>query len=300
MKNILLIINPVSGNKDYNRYLGAIKEIFHDFNFKINIKKSKYQGHISDIVKESDISNYFSIVIMGGDGSFHEAINGMMNRRDEKLIPIGIIPNGSGNSLCRDLNLLNPLKAAKAIANNQRIQIDIGKITTDNTIIYNFNIIGWGLVSSIGIKAEKYRWLGPSRYTIISLIEIILKKTFKSKISFYNEKELKNEISDSFIFGVLCNTIHTGKGMKMAPKAKIDDGLLDLLLIKNVSRLKLLKLMPKLFSGTHINDENVSYFKTKKLKLSTKNNYKLNIDGEIKGSTSFDFEVLPKKITTFK
>ena len=300
MKNILLIINPVSGNKDYNRYLGAIKEIFHDFNFKINIKKSKYQGHISDIVKESDISNYFSIVIMGGDGSFHEAINGMMNRRDEKLIPIGIIPNGSGNSLCRDLNLLNPLKAAKAIANNQRIQIDIGKITTDNTIIYNFNIIGWGLVSSIGIKAEKYRWLGPSRYTIISLIEIILKKTFKSKISFYNEKELKNEISDSFIFGVLCNTIHTGKGMKMAPKAKIDDGLLDLLLIKNVSRLKLLKLMPQLFSGTHINDENVSYFKTKKLKLSTKNNYKLNIDGEIKGSTSFDFEVLPKKITTFK
>ena len=300
MKNILLIINPVSGNKDYNRYLAAIKEIFHDFNFKINIKKSKYHGHISDIVKESDISNYFSIVIMGGDGSFHEAINGIMNRIDKKLIPIGIIPNGSGNSLCRDLNLLNPLKAAKAIANNQRIQIDIGKITTDNTIIYNFNIIGWGLVSSIGIKAEKYRWLGPSRYTIISLIEIILKKTFKSKISFYNENELKNEISDSFIFGVLCNTIHTGKGMKMAPKAKIDDGLLDLLLIKNVSRLKLLKLMPKLFSGTHINDENVSYFKTKKLKLRSRNNYKLNIDGEIKGSTSFDFEVLPKKITTFK
>ena len=300
MKNILLIINPVSGNKDYNRYLAAIKEIFHDFNFKINIKKSKYQGHISDIVKESDISNYFSIVIMGGDGSFHEAINGIMNRRDEKLIPIGIIPNGSGNSLCRDLNLLNPLKAAKAIANNQTIQIDIGKITTDNTIIYNFNIIGWGLVSSIGIKAEKYRWLGPSRYTIISLIEIILKKTFKSKISFYNEKELKNEISDSFIFGVLCNTIHTGKGMKMAPKAKIDDGLVDLLLIKNVSRLKLLKLMPKLFSGTHINDENVSYFKIRKLKLSTKSNYKLNIDGEIKGSSSFEIEVLPKKIQTFK
>jgi YegS/Rv2252/BmrU family lipid kinase len=300
MKNILLIINPVSGNKDYKKYLPSIKEIFHDFNFKINIKKSLYHGDISDIVKKSDVSKYFSIVVMGGDGSFHEAINGMMNRKDKKIIPIGIIPNGSGNSLCRDLNLLNPLKAAKAIANNQKIKIDIAKIITDNTIIYNFNIIGWGLVSSIGIKAEKYRWLGPSRYTILSLIEIFLKKTFKSKITFYNEKGLKNEISDSFIFGVLCNTIHTGKGMKMAPKAKIDDGLLDLLLIKNVSRLKLLKLMPQLFSGTHINDENVSYFKTKKLKLRSRNNYKLNIDGEIKGSTSFDFEVLPKKITTFK
>ena len=86
----------------------------------------------------------------------------------------------------------------------------------------------------------------------------------------------------------------------MAPKAKINDGLVDLLLIKNVSRLKLLKLMPKLFSGRHINDENVSYFKIKKLKLISKNNYKLNIDGEIKGSSSFKFEVLPKKITTFK
>jgi diacylglycerol kinase (ATP) len=300
VKNILLIINPVSGNKDYKSYLPSVKDIFHDFNFKINIKKSKYHGHISDIVKGSDISKYFCIAIMGGDGSFHEAINGMMNRKDKQIIPIGIIPNGTGNSLCMDLNLLNPLKAAKAIANNQKIKIDIAKIITDNTIIYNFNIIGWGLVSSIGIKAEKYRWLGPSRYTIISLLEILLKKTFKSKITFYNEKELKNEISDSFIFGVLCNTIHTGKGMKMAPKAKIDDGLVDLLLIKNVSRLKLLKLMPKLFSGTHINDENVSYLKTKKLKLSSTSNYKLNIDGEIKGSASFEFEVLPKKITTFK
>ena len=300
MKNILLIINPVSGKKDYKKYLPSIKEIFHDFNFKIDIKKSDYIGHIIEIVQKSAISKYFSIVIMGGDGSFHEAINGMMNRNDSMKIPIGIIPNGSGNSLCRDLNLLNPLAAARAIANNQRINIDIAKIITNNTVIYNFNIIGWGMVSSIGIKAEKHRWLGPSRYTIISLIEIFLKKTFKSKIIFYNESELRNEINDSFIFGVICNTIHTGNGMKMAPKARIDDGLVDLLLIKNVSRLRLLKLMPKLFSGTHINDENVSYFKIKKLKLSTKSNYKLNIDGEIKGSSSFEFEVLPKKIQTFK
>ena len=98
------------------------------------------------------------------------------------------------------------------------------------------------------------------------------------------------------MFAVLCNTIHTGKGMKIAPKAKLNDGLIDLVLIKDASRLKLLILMSKLFSGKHIYDDIVEYVQLSKFELKTHTISQLNIDGEIKGSAPFKLSIIPKAI----
>ena len=98
------------------------------------------------------------------------------------------------------------------------------------------------------------------------------------------------------MFAVLCNTIHTGKGMKIAPKAKLNDGLMDLVLIKDAPRLKLLKLMPKLFTGEHINDNIVEYIHVSKVELTPNKISQLNIDGEIKGKTPFELTVIPNQI----
>ena len=152
------------------------------------------------------------------------------------------------------------------------------------------------MVANIGIKAEKYRWLGTGRYTILSLLEIILKKTNNAHIMYYDKNNKKHNLENKFIFAVICNTIHTGKGMKIAPRAKLNDGLMDLVLIKDVPRLKLLKLMPKLFTGEHINDNAVKYIHVSKLELKPNIISKLNIDGEIKGKTPFELTVIPDKI----
>ena len=96
---------------------------------------------------------------------------------------------------------------------------------------------------------------------------------------------------------MISGTIHTGKGMKIAPKAILDDGLFDLVLIKNASRIKLLNLMSKLFSGNHIYDELVYYKKIKKIVLETNKAEDLNVDGEIKGSSPFKLDINKKAIT---
>ena len=84
--------------------------------------------------------------------------------------------------------------------------------------------------------------------------------------------------------------------MKIAPKAKLDDGLMDLVLIKNAPRLKLLKLMPKLFTGEHINNNIVEYLNISKVELKPNKKSQLNIDGEIKGETPFKLIVIPNAI----
>ena len=191
MKNILLIVNPVSGKKTSKKLLSKTILELEKNNFELEIIKSKYKGHIKKILNTHNIQKYYCCCIMGGDGSFHEAINGLIIRADNFKIPLALIPAGSGNSLCRDLNILKFEDAIKNIIINKKQNIDIAEISFNNHKIYSFNIIGWGMVANIGINAEKYRWIGTSRYKILSLFEIIFKKTNRTIITYY-DKNIKN------------------------------------------------------------------------------------------------------------
>tara|TARA_B110000263_G_C15241891_1_gene479769 strand:+ start:237 stop:1139 length:903 start_codon:yes stop_codon:yes gene_type:complete len=296
MNTVLLIVNPVSGKKIAKKILPTVVSELEKNKFRINIMESEYKGHIEKILNTYSIENYYYCCIIGGDGSFHEAINGLMKRLDSLKIPLCLIPAGSGNSLARDLGILDLKIAISSIINGKKLSIDIARIDYDNQTIYSFNITGWGMVATIGINAERFRWLGTSRYTILSIFEIIFKKTNTANIIYYDQDKKKHEIDNNFIFAVLCNTVHTGKGMKIAPKAKLNDGLIDLVLIKDTSRLKLFRLMSKLFSGQHIYDDIVEYSHISKFKLKTNIKSQLNIDGEIKGSTPFKLTVIPNAI----
>ena len=210
-------------------------------------------------------------------------------------VPLGLIPAGSGNSLARDLNIIDLNLAIQNLIKFNTSYLDIVKITNDKEDIYSFNIVGWGMVATVGQKAEKYRWLGTNRYTLLSLFEIFLKKTNKAIIEYTDINNEKHILKGEYMFAAICNTIHTGKGMKIAPNSKLNDGLLDLVLIKDATRFKLIKLMSKLFSGTHIYDNIVEYVQITKLKLNAENK-SLLIDGEIKGFAPFDLSVIPNKV----
>ena len=233
---------------------------------------------------------------MGGDGTLHEIINGLLNRSDGNTIPIGIIPTGSGNSFSRDIKLNTIDQAIDVIINNKPKYIDVIKVTNQENVLYSCNIIGWGLVNRIGERAEKYRWLGSIRYTIFSIIEVMRFKSKYAKLSIGN-----NHISDQFSFVTISNTIHAGNNMKIAPNAKINDGLLDIITInQTVSKLKLLILLPKVYSGNHIKHKEINYYQGEKIVLETKQNDSLNIDGEKIGKTPIVASVLSNKIKVFR
>ena len=296
MKSILLIVNPKSGLGLSKKILPKIIQEFQKANFKLNIIESKHKKHIESIISKIEIKEYFTCCIVGGDGSMHEAINGMMNRKDNKKIPLSLIPTGSGNSLARDLNIIDFKEAIKNIISGSIKSMDISEISYDKNKIYSFNIIGWGMIAKIGINSENYRWLGTSRYTLFSLIELIFKKVKKIKLEFYDNNNEKIIIETNLLFLSISNTIHTGKGMKIAPNANINDGFLDLIYIKDASRFKLLFLLPKLFSGKHIKDPKVKSYKISEINILENKSSKLLIDGEIKGKTPLKVKILKECI----
>ena len=292
---LCFLINPKSGKKKSLNIFKSIKPLLTEKKISFDSFETKYKGHAVDFIKGIDLKPYYGIIIIGGDGTFHEVVNGFMLRKDNIIIPIGIIPGGSGNSFLYELNNMNPISVLENILSFKKRSIDVIKVQTPSEILYSINLVGWGLVTDIGKSAEKFRWLGSSRYTLVSLSEIIKNKSREATL-LMNDKKDENK----FTFIIACNTKYVGKGMFMAPNAEVNDGLLDLIVVKgNLSRTILFKTLPKLFKGTHITDSNVKYYQVPKFSLITKNNDLLNIDGELKGSTSIDVEIIHSAIEIF-
>ena len=133
--NYCIIYNPESGNGKSNYIAKHLQEDLNKRNIQYKIYQSKYSGHIKSLCSSKD-SKIF--IIIGGDGTFNEAINGFMNREaDENLndIKIGFLPGGTGNAFMHDLNGETYQKALNIILNGNTKKIDILKLKLGSTQI---------------------------------------------------------------------------------------------------------------------------------------------------------------------
>lgn len=291
MSKYYITVNPHGGTKKGPKILSQVLPIFESNNAEVTIIETEYAGHAKDLAMDVDMTDYDGFCCIGGDGTMHEAINGLLKRKDRKRFPLGLITGGTGNSFMFDMNCLDPVVAVKRILAGKRRFIDVLECNSKDDVYYAFNLVGWGMPTDINNLAEKIRWLGTQRYNVATLIEVMRNSKRFADLSIDGEI-----ISDDFAFIIACNTIHVGKGMKMAPKAIIDDGLVDIIIVPKVNRLKLLKLFPKLFTGDHINSPELQYKQVNNFSIIPNENNKLNIDGELLGTTPVKVKVLKKEI----
>ena len=291
MKKFYLTVNPYGGGKRGPKILKNILPLFEEKNIQLTIIETEYAGHNKELANQLDMNGYDGLCCIGGDGTMYEVINGLMTREDRQKFPIGLITGGTGNSFMHDLNCLDPMDAAKRIVKGERRSIDIFSCKANGEQYYGFNILGWGIPTDANILADKLRWMGSQRYNLSSIVEVLRHKKRFARVAIDG-----NSIGADFAFIIGCNTIHTGKGMKMAPLARLNDGLIDLIIVRKVSRLKLLKLFPKVFSGKHIGDPGVDYRQVKQFSIIPEEDNQLNLDGEVLGSTPVEVQVLPNEI----
>lgn len=291
----VLAVNPYSGKKRSAEILDLVKPVFDSSGVDLTIIFTEFSGHARELAENLDFDGYDGFLVLGGDGTLHEVVNGMFLRQDGMTLPIGLIPGGSGNSIAYDLDLRDPVVSANSIVNHEIRFLDTAEIKMGQNVIYSINLIGWGLITDVGKRAESLRWVGPSRYTVSSLIEIMLRKNRKAKLIIDDKT-----FSDVFTFIVACNSVHIGKGMKMAPYAELDDGLIDLLVVDaNISRRRLFTVLPKLFDGTHVSEPEVSYYQASSFSILSDTDDILNIDGEMVGQTPITVKMLKHSVKIF-
>tara|TARA_B100000131_G_scaffold312633_1_gene346962 strand:- start:3939 stop:4835 length:897 start_codon:yes stop_codon:yes gene_type:complete len=293
-KKVLIIYNPVSGTKSNKAMISQLLNYYKLNNINYFLLKTEYKNHAKEFCANNSLAEYDDLIVCGGDGTFNEVINGVVINKNKKIPRLGFLPGGTGNSFMHDLNAVEPNKAINKIIKNNSDTLDILKLTYNHKTIYSFNIVGWGLVTDILILAEKMRFLKSIRYNVASLFYILTAKGKKIKFIIDNNKIYNGK----YLFILICNTIHTGKGMKAAPKAKFNDGQLDIVGVKSqISSFQLIKLFTKIFTGKHIHSPFVDYINAQTINLIPENNEVLNVDGDARGGTPVKIKILKNKLS---
>ena len=292
---MLLVYNPLAGHGRAGKMLLQVETALNENGIEFDLQLTDYPEHGIEIVKNADLSKYDGIVAAGGDGTLYEVINGYYQNPGARKVPIGILPIGTGNAFARDLDLDNTKwkEAIKIIARQKTHKVDVGKFQTHGQDFYYLNILGLGFVADVTYTANKLKLLGNISYTLGVLYRTLFLGTNKFKFEI-DGQHFERECT----FVEISNTRYTANFL-MAPRAKIDDGLLDVIIAAKLSRVRLLKCFPKIFTGEHVNLKEVETFQAKHIKIESATPKVLTPDGELMGITPVEIECLPQAIEVY-
>jgi diacylglycerol kinase (ATP) len=195
-----------------------------------------------------------ALVVVGGDGVIRLALQSLANSG----IPLGIVPAGTGNDHAREYRIPtgNPAAAVDIIAAGSTTTVDLGLIRgTDGTSTYFGTIAATGFDSLVSDRVNRMSWPhGRMRYNLAIVAELSQLRLLPFRLVFDGQREVRTELTLA-AFGI---TRSYGGGMRICPDADHGDGLLDVTMVASASRLKLMRLFPTVFKGTHIDLDEVS------------------------------------------
>ncbi|KAF2956342.1 diacylglycerol kinase family protein [Marinitoga sp. 38H-ov] len=304
MKKYYIIVNPHSSGSKAIKLWPKIREILenNDFEFEYKLTKGKMDAY--NITIEAIKKGYKKIIGVGGDGTANEIVNGIFNQDyvNPKDIILGIIPTGTGNDWGKTIGIPSDyVQAIEVLKKGNIITQDVGKViyyeNNEKKERYFMNIAGMFfdaiVVKNTNISKDKNK-SGAFSYLLNLLTTLFKYKYQKAEINI-NGKIIKEKI---FTMAVgICK--YSGGGMKMLPNAIPNDGLFDIIIIRDVPRFQVIRHIKKLFDGSFVELKWVKQYKAKNIKLTSHEKIYLEVDGEHLGHSPFEFKIYKKSLNVF-
>jgi diacylglycerol kinase (ATP) len=291
MKRARLIYNPTSGREQIKRQLPEVLDKLEQAGYEASCHATKGAGDATKAARQAVERNFDVVIAAGGDGTINEVVNGLA----EQLVrpKLGIIPVGTTNDFARAIHVPRSIdKAADIIVNGNTMPIDIGKVNDQ----YFINIAGGGRLTELTyeVPSKLKTMLGQLAYYLKG-IEILpsLRPTFV-RIE-YDGKLFEGNI----MLFLVANTNSVGGFEKLAPNASFNDGMLDLIILKQVNLADFVRIANKALRGEHIYEEGLIYTKANRIKVHTDDKMQLNIDGEYGGLLPGEFINLYQHLDIF-
>lgn len=292
-----LLVNPYAGKKRGRDVAKRVIELVEQAGVGIDCSYSAYSGHLVTMASALVVDEHDIIAVVGGDGSLSEVISGRMLLGSSRKETFAVIPAGTGNSHAHDLRLSSVEAAVEAMLRGHRQALDLARVelteglpgaTAEPMVRYSHNLVTWGLGVDSTIQAEKMRWMGPARYDVGILLAILANRRRTATLTLDDRF-----ITDDFTLFLVQNTQTGGSMLPLAPGASTDDGLMDIGILKKMSRRDVLKAFGMLKKeGRHVFHPRVDYHRFTTLKIETEEPTAINIDGENIGSTPLSMSVL--------
>jgi len=275
-----VIANPTSGNRNFSKLWKEIQQSLKNKNLDYSFAFTQFSKHEIELAQNAIQKGFRNIISVGGDGTLHHVVNGVMLQRYVKSsdITIAVIPLGTGNDWIKTYNIPNSIKKAiEIISQNKRTLQDIGLLKTTNKTTYFNNVAGIGYDGYVVNKLASLKRFGFIAYLLSGLTGLLFYEKSIFKIIFNNKK-----LEEKYLMVVFGICKFSGGGMQFSKELKINDGLLNITIIKNINMIDLILNIKKLYNGQIVNHHKVVTCRTKQITIlpETTETY-IQADGEL-------------------
>ncbi|NMB53759.1 MAG: diacylglycerol kinase family lipid kinase [Leptolinea sp.] len=259
-----------------------------------------YPGHASEIAAKAAAHGYKTVVALGGDGTIHEVINGLMEAPVEKRPKLGIVPVGSGNDFATTMNIpRNSEDAMRRVFSGTPRKIDVASVMDESgRKEYWMNTLGMGFDSAVNFHSREVPIFQGFMIYFLAVFRTMIENYRPFTVNFSIDGESREKRTLMF---TVTNGKREGGGFMLAPDASQDDGLLNYTIVDVISRIQMFSAIPHFLKGTHASLNYVETGTFKKISLKSDQPLWIHADGEIFAGfsshvTELTLEVIPSAI----
>ena len=287
-----IIVNPAAGRgRARKTWESTVRPMLRSGGLPFEEVYEERPGAAVPLAEQAAREGYSVVTVVGGDGTVHEALNGLLNAPVATRPALAVIPGGTGNDFARGVGLPKDMIAAARLLLDgaQRRRVDVGKV----------NDRYYGTISGVGfdaeVAAEVNRWpkwvAGTVVYTAGILKKLITYRCAPARITIDGEL-----LELSLFLLAAANTSWYAGGMYMAPHARPDDGQLEVILARDFTKMETLQVLPKVFSGGHLAHPKVSHRPGVEIRVESDVPLAIHADGETVGRVPAVFRAQPQAL----
>lgn len=300
-KKWFVIFNPHAGSGRGKQDQARIIKKLNKSKFSYQLAVSEFPKHTIELTIQAITDGYRSLIVVGGDGTLNEAVNGIFLQKvcSPEEVAIGIIPVGTGNDWIKTFGIPNDYPGAiKIIRKGHSMRQDVGMISfMENDQLktcYFANMAGFGFDAMVADKTNQLKNKGRKG---ISLYLQALGSSFLNYQTCKTRVVIDGQVINELIFSVSLGIgKYNGGGMMQAPGAIPDNGLFQVTIIRKIGLFGILRNLAGLYSGEFVKDPRVSTYNASRISISAVQNIAGEADGEILGDNKFQIEMLSQKL----
>jgi diacylglycerol kinase (ATP) len=298
MERFLAIVNPAAGGGRSAKLAGPALAKLREAGLHIDVIASTAAGHATQLAKEAFDQGYRQFIAVGGDGTAHEIVNGVFSAgAAQRRISLGFLPLGTGNSFLRDFTKDGAEDSLKAILEGRKRPVDLMKLTHGDGVTYSLNLLSIGFTADVGaLTNRRFKPLGHLGYLlgVFVCVAQLNRRPFATRCD--DDKDWDERRS---LFLTFNNSKFTGGTMMIAPNADPSDGYIEFVRWGPIGRLGLIRMLPKLYDGTHIQHPLASRRSVRHVDFNIPTPVDVMIDGEIVSLTCKSLDILPAALDVY-
>ncbi len=291
----LAILNPAAGGGRCGELAPAVLERVRAMGIDLEVVETTHPGEATVIARDASQRGYGNFLAVGGDGTSFEIVNGIFPQRErQRRATLGFLPLGTGNSFLRDFTTRGVEHTLEALGEGRRRSCDVVRVRHASGDIYFINMLNLGFAAEAGeVANRKFKRWGQLGYVfgVFARLADLKHAAFPHRLEGTGEWDRR-----PCLFLAFGNTKFTGGNMMMAPHADMADGRIEYVRWSPLGPMRLLWLLPTLFTGTHIRHRLASRAAVQKIELDLERPVNVIIDGEVMQLQIRAVEILPSAL----